>query len=144
MAVTVSSRVVPSEGLAGDQLSSLFIWLLAGLSSAWAVGLSFSRTDSLRVPSVPCHVGFSNMAACVIRPCKCEGNRRRMSAPWKPQSFIMEAWESQPSMFAVLGALETSHSVQPALKGRRSHKGVNTTRRDSPGSHVCTSQKWTW
>ena len=55
--------VVPSEeSPGGGSISKLAEWLLAALSSLSAIGQ--------RPPSVPCHMGLSHMAACIIKACK--------------------------------------------------------------------------
>lgn len=66
-------HMVSSEDSFGDvSISKLTQWLLAALSSLLAVGQS--------PLSVPCLLGLSHVAACIIKACKMEGQYRESSS----------------------------------------------------------------
>lgn len=80
---SVSQDGVSSEGLTGERSTFQSTWLLVEFSFLWQVGQ--------RPFSIPCRVGPSNMAACVIECTKEGGNRKSLYqdrsdtnvAPWE-------------------------------------------------------------
>lgn len=121
----------------GEGSASKLTWLLASLSSLWAVGLKASVFCWLSARGLPSclhavlSIGQLNKASCIFRASKWQS----FLARWTLQSYVITY---RSILFVIFCGLEVSHRSYPHLR-RENYIRTRISRDGDHGSHfrVC-------